>query len=79
MEESKQIVTLRQPTPAGTFSVKIKNTTYVVGAHFSKTTKDNLEDKMKRVMLDDVKTANFSGKNSEDIPSKILTTCSLKN
>ena len=27
--------------------------------HFSKTAKDTLEDKMKRLMLDDVKTANF--------------------
>ena len=59
MEESKQIITPRQPPPAGTFSVKIENTTYVVGVHFSKTAKDTLEDKMKRLMLDDVKIANF--------------------
>ena len=59
MEESKQVMTPPQATPAGTFSVKIENTTYVVGAHFSKTVKDTLEDKMKRLMLDDVKTANF--------------------
>ena len=48
-----------QPTPAGTFNLKIENTTYVVGVHFSQTAKDTLEDKMKRLMLDDVKTANF--------------------
>ena len=59
MEESKQIVTPPQPLPVGTFSVKVENTTYVVGVHFSKTAKDTLEDKMKRLMLDDVKTANF--------------------
>ena len=59
MEKSKQTMTLPQATPAGTFSVKIENTTYVVGVHFSKTAKDTLEDKMKRLMLDDVKTANF--------------------
>ena len=56
MEESKQVTTSPQTTLAGTFSVKIENTTYVVGVHFSQTA---LEDKMKRLMLDDVKTANF--------------------
>ena len=59
MEESKQVTTSPQLTPAGTFSVKIENTTYVVGVHFSQTAKETLEDKMKRLMLDDVKTANF--------------------
>ena len=54
-----QTLTTPQTTPAGTFSVKIENTTYVVGVHFSQTAKDTLEDKMKRLMLDDVKTANF--------------------
>ena len=34
MEESKQAMTPPQTTPAGTFSVKIGNTTYVVGVHF---------------------------------------------
>ena len=48
MEESKQVTVSPQPTPAGTFNLKIENTTYVVGVHFSK-----------RLMLDDVKTANF--------------------
>ncbi|WP_087325323.1 transposon-encoded TnpW family protein [Faecalibacterium sp. An58] len=48
-----------QASPAGIFSVKIENTTYVVGVHFSQTAKETLEDKMKRLMLDDVKTANF--------------------
>ena len=37
----------------GTFSLKIENTTY------SQTAKDTLEDKMKRLMVDDVKTTNF--------------------
>ena len=59
MEQPKQTGTPMQMNPTGTFSVKIENTTYVVGVHFSKTTKDTLEDKMKRLMLDDVKTANF--------------------
>ena len=59
MEESKQVTTSPQTTPAGTFNVKIENTTYVVSVHFSQTAKNTLEDKMKRLMLDDVKTANF--------------------
>ena len=59
MNQATQVVTTPQTTPAGLFSMKIENTTYVVGVHFSKTAKDTLEDKMKRLMLDDVKTANF--------------------
>lgn len=35
------------------------NTTYVIGVHFSKESKDTLDDKMKRLMRDDVKTDNF--------------------
>lgn len=34
-EESKQAVTPPQPTPAGTFRVKIENTAWVVGVPFS--------------------------------------------
>ena len=45
--------------PAGTFNMRMGNTTYVIGVHFSKTSRDTLEDKMKRLMRDDVKTANF--------------------
>jgi len=30
-----------------------------VGVHFSQTAKDTLEDKMKRLMKDDVKSSNF--------------------
>ena len=45
--------------PAGTFNMRMGNTTYMVGVHFSQTAKDTLEDKMKRLMRDDVKTANF--------------------
>ena len=45
--------------PAGTFNMRMGNTTYVIGVHFSQTSKDTLEDKMKRLMRDDVKTDNF--------------------
>ena len=45
MEQTTQTLTTLQPTPTGTFSVKVENTTYVVGVHFSRTAKDTLEDK----------------------------------
>ena len=35
------------------------HSSYVVGVHFSQTAKDTLEDKMKRLMKDDVKSSNF--------------------
>ena len=35
------------------------NRDYVIGVHFSTESKDTLEDKMKRLMRDDVKTDNF--------------------
>lgn len=72
MNQITEKMEMQQPTSAGTFSMKIENTTYMVGVHFSQTAKDTLEDKMKRLMLDDIKTANFWGKNSEDIPSEYL-------
>ena len=59
MEELKQAMTPPQASPTGIFSVKIENTTYVVGVHFSQTTKDTLEDKMKHLIVNDVKSANF--------------------
>ena len=59
MEQATQTLTTPQTISVGTFSAKIENTTYVVGVHFSQTAKDSLEDKMKRLMVDDVKTAKF--------------------
>ena len=45
--------------PAGTFNMRMGKTNYVICVHFSKTSRDTLEDKVKRLMRDDVKTANF--------------------
>ena len=39
--------------------MRVGNTTYIVGVHFSKESKDTLEDKVKRLMCDDVRAANF--------------------
>ena len=41
-----------------TITTKIGNTTYVVGLHFSKTSKETLQDKIKRMVLEDAKREN---------------------
>ena len=59
MNQNTNTTKKHKATPAGTFNMRMGNTTYVIGVHFSKTSKDTLEDKMKRLMRDDVRTANF--------------------
>ncbi len=59
MEQAAAKTKAGQASPAGTFSMKLGKTTYVVGVHFSQIAKDTLEDKMKRLMKDDVKSSNF--------------------
>ena len=39
-----------------TMTVRIDKTTYVVGVHFGKTSKETLKDKLKRMMLEEAKT-----------------------
>ena len=51
-------------TPAGSFNMRMGNTTYVIGVHFSKESKDTLEDKMKRLMRDEVRTGSFQVENN---------------
>lgn len=41
------------------FSMQMDNTTYVIGVHFSKTSRETLEDKVKRLIQRDVKDGNF--------------------
>lgn len=43
----------------GSFTMQVGNTTFVVGLHFSKTSKETLEDKMKRLIECDVREGNF--------------------
>lgn len=43
----------------GSFSMRMDNTTYTVGIHFSKTSKETLEDKVKRLIQRDMKDGNF--------------------
>ena len=59
MNQNTSTAKAPKAAPAGTFSMRMGNTTYVIDVHFSKTSRDTLEDKMKRLMRDDVKTANF--------------------
>ena len=59
MAQNNKAVQTPKANPAGSFSIRMGSTTYIIGVHFSKTSRDTLEDKMKRLMRDDVKTANF--------------------
>ena len=59
MTQNTATVKSTRPNPAGSFNMRMGNTTYVIGVHFSPESKDTLEDKMKRLMRDDVKTDNF--------------------
>ena len=59
MTQNTATVKSTSPNPAGSFNMRMGNTTYVIGVHFSQTSKDTLDDKMKRLMRDDVKTDNF--------------------
>ena len=59
MEQAEAKTKAARTSPAGTFSMKLGKTTYVVGVHFSKTAEDTLEEKMKQLMKDDVKSSNF--------------------
>ena len=54
MKETPNTAKEHKEIPAGTFNMRIGGTTYVVCVHFSKESKDTLEDKVKRLMRDDV-------------------------
>ena len=59
MTQNTATVKNKRPNPTGSFYMRMGNTTYVIGVHFSQTSKDTLEDKMKRLMRDEVKTDDF--------------------
>ena len=59
MTQNTATVKSTRPNPASSFYMRMGNTTYVIGVHFSQTSKDTLEDKMKRLMRDEVKTDDF--------------------
>ncbi|MCD7884299.1 MAG: transposon-encoded TnpW family protein [Lachnospiraceae bacterium] len=45
--------------PDGSFVMKDGRTTYEIGIFFSKTSKETLDDKVKRLIMQDVKAGNF--------------------
>ena len=46
-------------TPQGTFTHKIGNTTYIVGVHFSKTSKETIDDKIERLIIQDLEKQKY--------------------
>ena len=64
MTQNTMTTKVHQANPAGTFNMRMGNTTYIVGVHFSKDSKDTLEDKMKRLMREEVKTDDFHVENN---------------
>lgn len=46
-------------TPEATFTQKIGKTTYVVGVHFSKTSKETINDKIERLILNDLQREKY--------------------
>ena len=50
----KEVKILNDKETAPTFTQKIGNTTYVVSVHFSETSKETFDDKIKRLMLNDL-------------------------
>ena len=59
MEQKQSTIKEARTVPAGTFNMKVGKTTYVINVYFSQTSKETIEDKVKRLIHDDVKTANF--------------------
>lgn len=45
--------------PAGRFEMRHGNTTYCIGVHFSKNSKDSVTDKVKKLMKNEVKAGTF--------------------
>lgn len=56
---NEKIMTKQEPQNDGSFTMQVGNTTFLVGLHFSKTSKETLEDKMKRLIEKDIRNNNF--------------------
>ena len=50
MAQNNKAVQTPKANPAGSFSMRMGSTTYIIGVHFSAESKDTLEDKMKRLI-----------------------------
>jgi hypothetical protein len=54
MEKEKTEAISEQKQPDGIFSMKMGRTTYQIGMYFSKTGKESMNDKVRRMMKKDV-------------------------
>lgn len=45
--------------PDGTLTMKIDGTNYVIGLHFSKTSKETMKDKIEQLILGDIQMEKF--------------------
>lgn len=63
MENTKSTTAVATATtarkPDGAFTMKMGNTTYNIGLHFKQDSKESIEDKVKRLIEQDIKTGNF--------------------
>jgi ribonuclease P protein component len=55
MENTQATNQERTPREAGNFTRRIGSTTYRVGVHFSKTSKENVNDKIARLIRSDTR------------------------
>lgn len=58
-EQQLQPMAQTEEPDVPTFRRTIGGTTYIVRVHFSKTSKETLADKVKRMLVEEVKNANF--------------------
>lgn len=58
--ERKTINQEEQIDNAPTFEIKERNTTYVIDIHFSESTKDTMNKKIKRLIRNEVKKETFA-------------------
>ena len=50
---------IEQKKPSSELTLRIGNTSYVLGLHFSETSKLTLEDKIKKLIRRDIQSNNF--------------------
>lgn len=63
MEEKTMEESTAKAEPAGTITMRAANTTYVIGIHFSKKSKETLGDKLIRLICEDMKTDELQNEN----------------
>lgn len=55
MDNERKIISQEeQADSTPTFEIKERNTTYVIGTHFSEGTKDTIDKKIKRLIRDEI-------------------------